>query len=80
VGSYYQFYQGDEDVATLLRLQKINESSNKRVKYGFPVRLGKAYITALKKYGKTVTVVGEGDQYFTCVKRRMPAFSLLMEN
>lgn len=80
VGCYYQFYRGDEDVATLLRLHKINVSSNRRVKYGFPVRLEKAYINALKKYGKTVTVINEGDRYFTGVKTRMPTFSLRVEN
>ena len=80
VGRYYQFYQGDEDVATLLRLKKINVSSNRRVQYGFPVRLEKAYISALKRYGKTVTVIREGDKYFTGVKTRMPTFSLRVEN
>ena len=70
----------EKTVKNFSRYHKLNLSSNKRVRYGFPVRLGKVYINMLKRYGKTVTVVGEGDTYFTGVKTRMPTFSLRVEN
>lgn len=78
VGRFYQFYQSDNDVATMLRLKRINKSSNRKVKYGFPVRLEKVYINKLTRNNKSVTVVGEGDRYLTRVKERVPKYRLVV--
>jgi len=78
VGGYYQFYRSDGDIADMLRLKRINKSSIRKVKYGFPVRLEKAYINMLRRYRKSVTVVAEGDRYLTRVKERLPRYRLVV--
>jgi hypothetical protein len=78
VGNYYQFYQSDDGVAKLLRLKRVDLSSNKKVKYGFPIRLERVYVNRLKRYGRSATVVGEGDRYFTRVKERLPRYRLVI--
>lgn len=65
VGSHYEFYEDDSDVAAMLRLRKIQKSSARNVKYGFPVRHEKAFIDRIKGCGQSVTVIGEEDRYMT---------------
>jgi len=77
VGSHYEFYQGDIDVAGMLGLKKIHKPSARNVKYGFPVRHEKAFIDRIKGCGRSLTVVGEGDKYLTRVKERLPKYSLV---
>lgn len=56
VGNYYEFYQGDSDVAGMLGLKKIHKSSGRNVKYGFPARHEKAFIDRIKGCGRSVTL------------------------
>ena len=77
MGSRYEFYQDDNDVAGMLGLKKIRKPSARNVKYGFPVRYEKAFIDRIKGCGWSVTVVGEGDRYLTRVKERLPKYSLV---
>lgn len=53
MGSCYEFYECDSDVAGMLRLKKIHKPSAARnVKYGFPVRHEKAFIDRIKGCGR----------------------------
>lgn len=74
VGRYYQFYQKNGADLQLLGLRKINTSSDRKAKFGFPIRLENVYIRKLKEHGRSVTVVGEGDKYLTSVKERVPRY------
>ena len=78
VGRYYQFYQNNDAGAQLLGLRKIHTLSDRKAKYGFPTRFENVYIRKLKKYGRSVTVVGEGDTYLTRVKERVPRYRLVV--
>lgn len=42
------------------------------VKYGFPVRLERAFTDKIKRYGKSLTVIKEADMYLAGVKKRLP--------
>lgn len=79
VGSHYEFYHDDSDVASMLGLRKINEPSARNARYGFPVRLEKAFINRIKGFGRSITVVGEENRYLTRVKERLPKYSLVFE-
>jgi RNA-directed DNA polymerase len=79
VGRYYQFYQNNDAGAQLLGLRKINTSSDRKAKCGFPIRLEKVYIRKLMKYGRSVTVIDEEDKYYTDVKVRKPKYTLQMD-
>ena len=80
VGSHYEFYRGDKDVASMLGLKEIHKPSARNVTYGFPVRLERDFIDRIKGYGRSVTVIGEGDRYLTRVKQRLPKYSLVFES
>lgn len=79
VGSHYEFYHSDRDVAGILGLKKIHKPLARNVKYGFPVRHEKAFIDRIKGYGRSLTVIGEGDRYLTRVKERLPKYSLVLK-
>jgi RNA-directed DNA polymerase len=80
VGSYYEFFQndGDGDIGSMLKLKRIQKSSIRKVHCGFPVMLEDVYINRLKRFGKSVTVIGEGDRYLTRVKQRLPKYRLVL--
>ena len=79
VGSHYEFYEDDGDIARMLGLKKIRKPSARNVTYGFSVRLEKAFVNRIKDYGRSVTVVGERDRYLTNVKQRLPKYSLVLQ-
>jgi len=80
VGGYYQFYQDESETAHRLGLKRINRSKTRKVKYGFPITFAEAYIDRLKRYGKSVTVVGEEDRYLTRVKERLLRYRLVLQS
>ena len=79
MGSHYEFYQGDSDVARMLGLKEIEKPSARNVEYGFPLQLQKAFIDRIKSCGRSITIVAEEDRYLTRVKERLPKHTLVFQ-
>ena len=79
VGSYYEFYEDDSEIARMLGLKEIDKPSARNVRYGFPVRLEKAFIDKITSFGRNITVIGEEEKYKTKVKERAPRYRLVFQ-
>ena len=79
VGSRYEFYEDDGDIARMVGLKKIHKPSARNATYGFPARLEKAFINRIMGLRWSTTVVGETDRYLTKVKQRLPKYSLVFQ-
>jgi len=78
-GKYYEFFEDDCETALQLGLKKMNWHSDRNMKYGFPVWLEKSFISRIKRMGRSLTVVTEGDNYLTGIKKRFPKYRLVMQ-
>jgi RNA-directed DNA polymerase len=78
-GKYYEFFEDDRDIALTLGLKKMNRHSEGNTAYGFPIWLEKFFSARIRRMGKSLTVITEGERYLTGIKERFPKYRLIAQ-
>ena len=78
-GKYYEFFEDDRDIALTLGLKKMNRHFDGNTTYGFPIWLEKSFSARIRRTGRSLTVITEGERYLTGIKERFPKYRLVAQ-
>jgi len=78
-GKYYEFFEDDRDITLTLGLKKMNRPFDGNTTYGFPIWLEKSFSARIRRTGRSLTVITEGERYLTGIKERFPKYRLVAQ-